>query len=139
MRQRCRQAVASGPSNRTSGTDEGFTLIEVLVALVILAVASAGLIGAAEAHVDSIRAMQSRAIAQWVAENRIAELTVAGKSEPRPYEMVEMLGQSWAVQLTRRASDDPELQAMTISVGEAEAAAALVTMDFFLEKQGAAR
>ena len=139
MRQRCRQAVASPRASGAHNGEQGFTLIEVLVALVILAVASAGLIGAAEAHVDSIRAMQSRAVAQWVAENRIAELTVAGEAQPRPYEMVDMLGQSWTVQLARRASDDPELQAMTISVAGAEAAAPLVTMDFFLQKQGGTR
>lgn len=133
MRRQRRQPVASAGTVRAD--ERGFTLVEVLVALVILAVASAGLIGAAEAHVDSIRAMQSRTVAQWVAENRIAELTVAGEAQPRPYEVVEMLGQSWAVQVASRTSEDPELLAMTISVAEAQAAAPLVTMDFFLERE----
>ena len=114
--------------------ERGFTLVEVLVALVILAVAAAGLIGAAEAHVDTIRAMQSRAAAQWVAENRIAELTVSRDPAPKAYSIVEMLGQTWAVQVAGRPSDDPELEAMTISVAETDAPEPLVTMDFFRER-----
>ncbi len=113
--------------------EKGFTLVEVLVALVILAVAAAGLIAAAEAHVDSIRALEARAAAQWVAENRIVELTVSKEPEPRLSETVDMLGQSWAVALARRQNDDPELQAMTISVAPEGRPEPLVTMSFFLE------
>jgi general secretion pathway protein I len=113
--------------------DEGFTLVEVLVALVILAVAAAGLIGAAEAHVDSIRALETRAAAQWVAENRIVELTVSNEREPRVSETVEMLGQSWTIALARRENEDPDLQAMTISVAPEGEPEPLVTTDFFLE------
>ncbi len=114
--------------------EEGFTLVEALVALVILGVATAGLIGAAEAHVDSIRALESRAVAQWVAENRIAELTVSPDRAPRAYDLVEMLGQNWTVQVARRASDDPDLDAMTVSVAAQEQPEPLVTMDFFLDR-----
>jgi general secretion pathway protein I len=116
----------------------GFTLVEVLVALVILAVAAAGLIGATEAYIDSIRAMQSRITAQWIAENRIAELTIGAEAAPDVNEPVTMLGQSWAVQVSRKASDDPDLDAMTISVAASGAAEPLVTMDFFLDRQRAA-
>ena len=55
------------------GGEDGFSLIEALVALLILGVTTAGLIRAAEAHVDSIRGMERRAAAQWVAENRLVE------------------------------------------------------------------
>lgn len=132
-------SVASEASPLPPQRDAGFTLVEVLVALVVLAVAAAGLIGAAEAHVDTIRAMQSRAAAQWVAENRITELTVSPEAVPKSGELVEMLGQSWAVRVSRRASDDPDLDAMTIAVAEPEAAEPIVTMDFFLDRRKAAR
>ena len=113
--------------------DEGFTLVEVLVALVILAVAAAGLIGAAEAHVDTIRSLEARAAAQWIAENRIVELTVSKQSDPAGSETVDMLGRSWTIALARRPNDDPELQAMTISVAPQGEPEPLVTMSFFLE------
>jgi general secretion pathway protein I len=117
--------------------DDGFTLIEVLIALVILAIATASLIGAAEGHIDSIRSMQTRAAAQWVAENRIAELTISPEAAPTAGEIVVMLGQSWAVKTSKRASDDPDLEAMTISVAPPEATEPVVTMDFFVERQRA--
>lgn len=116
--------------------EDGFTLVEVLVALAILAVATAGLIGAAEAHVDSIRSLEARAAAQWVAENRIAELTVGSASPTQP-EAVEMLGRTWTVQVSRRASEDPDLDAMTVSVADADQPDPLVTMDFFLDRAAA--
>jgi general secretion pathway protein I len=116
-----------------SPCEKGFTLVEVLVALVILAVAAAGLIGAAEAHVDSIRGLEARAAARWVAENRIAELIASKEPKPQLSDTVEMLGQSWQVALTRRESDDPDLQAMTISVAPDDEPEPLVTMNFFLE------
>ncbi len=112
--------------------EDGFTLVEVLVALVILAVATAGLIQAAEGHVDSIEGMQSRAIAQWVAENRIVELTFAPESRAQLPQTVEMAGQSWSVRLSDRPIEDPALEALTISVAKLDEVEPLVTMDFFL-------
>lgn len=128
-----RQTMANHRRPCPARGEEGFTLVEVLVALVILAVAAAGLIGAAEGHVDSIRALEARAAAQWVAENRIVELTVSKEPEPGVSETVDMLGQSWSIALARRQNDDPELQAMTISVAPEGGADPLVTMNFFLE------
>lgn len=113
--------------------EKGFTLVEVLVALVILAVAASGLIAAAEAHIDSIRALEARAAAQWVAENRIVELTVSKEPEPEVSETVDMLGQRWAIALARGQNDDPELQAMTISVAPEGGPEPLISMSFFLE------
>jgi general secretion pathway protein I len=131
--------VGNAPGTVGGRAEGGFTLVEVLVALVILAVAAAGLIGAAEAHVDSIRSIEARAAAQWVAENRIAELTVSQDAVPGGPGAVEMLGQLWTVQLSKRASEDPDLEAMTISVAQAEAAEPLVTMDFFLDRRRGAQ
>lgn len=118
------------PAKRSA--EGGFTLIEVLVALVILAVATAGLIQAAERHIDSIEGMQSRAIAQWVAENRIAELNLAPETRALLPETVEMAGQSWIVRLSDRPVEDPALSALTVSVAKLDQTEPLVTMDFFL-------
>ena len=54
--------------------EHGFSLIEALVALAVLAIATVGLVRAVESHVDSTRALERRAAAMWVAENRLAEL-----------------------------------------------------------------
>jgi hypothetical protein len=49
-----------------------------------------------------------------------------------------MLGQSWAVQVSERQSDDPDLRAMTISVAEPEATEPVVAFDFFLDPRRSA-
>ncbi len=110
-------------------SEQGFSLIEALVALLVLAIASAGLIRAAEAHVDSIRSLERRAAAQLVAENRLVELSLPGA--PAPAGQVEMLGQRWAVRSTEATTDDPDLRKLTVSVSAEGESSPLVSLDGF--------
>ena len=50
----------------------GFTLIEILVALFILAVALAAAIRAVGASIDTTAALRDRTLAHWVAEDRLS-------------------------------------------------------------------
>jgi general secretion pathway protein I len=68
----------------------GFTLIEVLVTLTILAIALAAAVRAANVATDSAQETRLRTLATWIAQNRVAELvatntfpsagTVSGRS-----------------------------------------------------------
>ncbi|WP_028455203.1 type II secretion system minor pseudopilin GspI [Chitinilyticum litopenaei] len=62
--------------------ERGFTLLEVLVALAIVAIAFAAGSKAVLAGIDGAAALRSRTVALWVAENRLAELTVAAALPP---------------------------------------------------------
>ena len=94
-------------------SDEGgFSLIEALVALAVLAIATVGLVGAVEQHIDSTRAMERRAAALWVAENRLAELSL-GAAGPQE---VPMLGERWRVAVARQGTDDPEIARVWVTV-----------------------
>ena len=110
---------------------QGFTLIEALVAMAVLAVASAGLIQATEAHIDLIRGLQTRAVASWVAENRMVELRVLGTTALPT--SVDMLGRRWRVASTRRPSDDPDLAAVDVAVSESGAARPVATLHGFVD------
>lgn len=103
-------------AQHSSGSRAGFTLIEALVALTILAVASVGLIRATEAHVDQVRGLQTRAIAQWIAENRLIELQVDPAGAMDQSDRVEMLDRGWNVVVRADASEDPDLRRITIDV-----------------------
>jgi general secretion pathway protein I len=50
----------------------GFTLIEVLVALFILAIAMAAISRTASSSIQHVDALRTRVIADWVAQNRLA-------------------------------------------------------------------
>jgi len=116
-------------TGQPSSTDRGFTLIEAMVALAILGIAATGLIRAAEAHVDNLHALESRAAAAWVAENAMSEATL-GLPTARDQ---TMLGFRWSVRTTRSASADPDLQQVTVEVSPAGGTMPLVTMHGFAD------
>jgi len=53
--------------------ESGFTLLEVLIALAILAIAMAAVARASAQMTDSSHELKRRLVASWVAENRLAE------------------------------------------------------------------
>lgn len=114
-----------------SPSEQGFSLMEALVAMLVLAIGAAGLIRATEAHVDSVRALELRAGARWVAENRLAEI---GLMRGKPLAATErMLNHDYRVSERTGATDDPDLRAVTISVGTARGVDTLVTIDGFVD------
>lgn len=56
-----------------SGHARGFTLIEILVALAILAIALAAAARASSMSISNSETLKQRLLANWVAQNRLAE------------------------------------------------------------------
>lgn len=92
--------------------DAGFTLVETLVALAVLAMAAMALLGATEVHIRNIAALEARAAAQWAAENHLAELVIGSEPEAGP---VSMMGHSLRVTETRRSTSDPGLEQVNLA------------------------
>src|SRR5262249_64177 len=57
----------------------GFTLVEILVALAVLAIALSAAAHAIGAAVDTAGALRERTLARWVAEDKLAELELRGE------------------------------------------------------------
>ena len=55
--------------------NRGFTLFEVLIALAIIAIAMTAVMRASASASDSAYELRKRMLADWVAQNRMAELT----------------------------------------------------------------
>ena len=53
--------------------DRGFTLVEVMVALMVIAIALPALLKALYQQVDGTAYLRDKSIAQWVANNKLAE------------------------------------------------------------------
>lgn len=96
-------------------SDAGFTLIESLVALVILAFASISILAATEAHVARIGGLERRAVAQWAAENRLAEIELGLAEDDAP---ATLLGHELTIAVSRTATPDPDLTRVDLAVTE---------------------
>ena len=116
-----------------AGATDGFTLVEALVALLVLGIAAAGLLTAADAHVDRVRGLELRAMAGLVAQNRAVELTLPGESEGT--RQVEFYGRRWSVTAAARPVGDPDLLAYRVTVAEVGTASVLASLDAFAERQ----
>jgi len=116
---------------RSTGCEDGFSLIEALVALAVLAIATVGLMRTVESHIDSTRGVERRTTAMWVAENRLAELEA--KAPTANADQVEMLGQIWRVAVARSSTDDPEIQRVRIDIFPAQGSVPLASLDGFVD------
>ena len=64
---------------RCRGAAPGFTLVEILVALAVLAIALTAAAHALGNAADTTAALRERTLARWVAEDRLAELELKGE------------------------------------------------------------
>lgn len=111
--------------------EAGFSLIEALVALSVLAIATVGLMQAVESHLDSTRGLERRAAAMWVAENKLAELQ-SGINAP---ETVEMMGQNWSITINSAGTSDPELRRIRVLVTPQGERQPLASLDGFVDER----
>lgn len=97
-------------------SEAGFTLLEVLVSLAVLAVGAVSLLTAAQSHVTRISDVEARTVARWAADNRLTALRV-GLEQP---EVISLMGQRWDVAVARQATGDPDLERVDIAVSLAQ-------------------
>ncbi|MFN4098036.1 MAG: type II secretion system protein GspI, partial [Sphingomonas sp.] len=84
-----------------------------------------------ESHVDSTRGLERRAVAMWVAENRLAELQLSDPAAAQ--KQVELLGQTWEVQVARTRTEDPAIDKVRIQVIPQGERSPLASLDGFVE------
>jgi len=120
----------------------GFTLIEVLIAVTILAIAMGAVISGMARYAANAGALREKTVALWVAHNRLSEIDLEpawpalGKSDGE----VEMAGVDWRWFVTVAETPDPDVRRVEIRVQAAgrdeEGDAALLSS--FVGKSGRA-
>jgi general secretion pathway protein I len=107
----------------------GFTLIEILVAVAILAIALAATSRAASVATDGALETRLRLLATWAAQNRVAELR-ARRVFPAPATTrlaTEQGGLAMLIEETVSETPNPTIRKVEIAVANARAPDRIVT------------
>ena len=114
----------------------GFTLLEILVALAVLAIALVATARSMGAAVDTTAALRDRTLARWVAEDRLADLElrkVWPALDVKEGE-AEMGGRSFRWREETSASPVARMRRVELSVFEPGADTPLARLTGFLER-----
>ena len=97
---------------------QGFTLLEVPVALAILAIVMGTLIKVADTYVFNAGYLHEKTLAQWIAENKAVEYQLQKEFPPvgNKEGMTEMAKLEWQWRVKVSTTEDSRLRRLEISV-----------------------
>jgi len=107
-------------TNRNDACQSGFTLIEIMIALLIVSVGVVAVMTATAKSVEISAELERRTVASWVVSNRIAEVRYNAKTDSvspgNDSDTVRMGGYQWRV---RTSIDETELDRVFLLTVEA--------------------
>lgn len=116
----------------------GFTLIEVLVAVAVLAIALGSILAGMARYADNAAYLNERTIGVFVAHNRLAEIELqptfpaVGKSDGE----TEMAGSKWHWDAEVLGTQDPNLRRVNLRVQAPDRKGDIATLSSFVSKVG---
>jgi len=102
--------------------DQGFTLLEVMIALAVLAIGAAGFMSASNQSLRQYNALEVRFFASWIADNKITELRSIhtwadyGATD----EKVTMAGRQWEVHTAISLTPNAGIRKVEVTVSDEE-------------------
>ncbi|MCW8826804.1 MAG: type II secretion system minor pseudopilin GspI [Gammaproteobacteria bacterium] len=120
-----------------SNAQRGFTLLEILVALAILATAMGALIKGGSESASTASYLRDKSYAHWVAQNRVVELQLTKKwLSPGSHKGIsQMAGEEWFWNIKASKTFDAAVQRIDVEVRrQREHERPLVTLVAFLAK-----
>lgn len=111
----------------------GFTLLEVLVALVVVALALLALTRTAGGQVQAFAALRDRTLAGWVAANVLSETRLATPLPPtgRRDGRVRFADRDWRWTLEVKATENTQIRRLDVAVFTSEDKQPLATLTGF--------
>lgn len=109
--------------SRHTGSARGFTLIEVLVALAIIAFGLVAVFGQMGQSATAANRLRDKTLAEWVALNRIAEIRLSGQypGVGTQSDDVEMADVRWRYEVRISETEGNYLRRADVSVARADA------------------
>lgn len=121
----------------------GFTLLEVLVAVAVLALALGAAITAVARFADNTSYVQNKTLAGWIAHNLLTEASISGEipeAGKTKEDEVEYAGREWEWRAETQTTPDPRILRVDLSVwapGEdQDEENPLVTLSAFFARPG---
>ncbi|MDE3737359.1 MULTISPECIES: type II secretion system minor pseudopilin GspI [Pseudomonas] len=104
--------------NASRPEQQGFTLLEVMVALAIFATLSIALYNAAIHVAGTSAALTERSLAHWLADNRLSELRAHMRPAPSGHdeERLGFAGRDWRLVSEVGPAPDPRLLKVSLEV-----------------------
>lgn len=104
-------------------TPRGFTLIEVLVALVILSIALTAIIKSSAQNIKDTLYLQKKTIALWVGNQIINEVQAGLRKLPTAPDSLKdkstMLNENWSWEASLKPTPNPRIQEIDVTVYQA--------------------
>lgn len=96
----------------------GFTLLEVMLAMAVFAVAGVSLLGVADNNYRHISHLEEQMFANWVASNQLVEASLDKTWPPKNNRKgkVDMAGRTWYWQQKVVETTNKEMRALTMEV-----------------------
>lgn len=99
-------------------TERGFTLLEVLVALAVIAIPLLAVMESVTTNVSNAAYLRDRTFAHWVAMNQVTEqqLSPQWPAPGQTEDQVLMSGRTWYWKMTVKVTDDPDIRRLDVEV-----------------------
>lgn len=104
---------------RMAAGQQGFTLVEVLVALVIFGVIAASVLKTMQDSVRQQTALEERLAANWVAQQALAEIRLRTEWPPlgKKTEKLTLSEREWQVSAEVTGTSEPRMRHIVVQVG----------------------
>lgn len=104
--------------NSQASRNHGFTLIEVMLAMAVFAIAGIALLSAASNNARNIGYLESKMFANWVAANQLVAASLDTKWPPKNNLKgdVELAGRTWFWQQKVIKTNDKDLRAIVMEI-----------------------
>lgn len=109
----------------TQQRTQGFTLVEVMVALAVVAIALPALLGALSQQLDATAYLRDKSLAQLVAANKLTEVRLLAQArsqllDGRDSGVAEMGDRQWYWWIESKATDVTQFRRLQIDVAASE-------------------